>query len=99
MKEKKHDKRIRAGNLVRLLSGTYVTDTNAIWFDRYGQRHVGRELYLATGELGLVLETGQETEKIFGRQQKYCMVLIEERKLKILGNYWGILERVKRESE
>ena len=99
MKEKKHDKHIRAGNLVRLLSGTYVTDTNAIWFDRYGQRHVGRELYLATGEIGLVVEIGRGTEPVFGRPQNYCMLLIEERKLKIAGNYWGILERVKRDSE
>lgn len=99
MREKKHSKRIRAGNLVRLLSGHYTTDPNAIWFDRWGQRQVGREIYLGKGEIGLVLEIGEQGDPYFGRPQKFCVVLFEERRLRFVGDYWYYFERVKRENE
>lgn len=99
MREKKHSKRIRPGNLVRVLSPSYVMDPNVIWYDRYGVRHNGREVHIPKGELGLVLEIGEEPGGMFGRPQKYCVILFEDRKLKFIGAYWYNLERVKRAGE
>ena len=93
MKEKKHPKHIRAGNLVRFTSGLYVTDSNAIWIDRYGQRHVGRDILLAKGDVALVLETGLHV--MSKTKSEYCIILFEDRKLKIDGAYWFKFEKIK----
>jgi len=90
---KKHTKHIRAGNLVRFTSGHYVIDSNATWNDRYGRRHVGREIYLAKGDVALVLETGFN---VIGKSKReYCIILLEDRKLKIDGAYWFSFEKIK----
>lgn len=97
MREKKHSKHIRAGNLVCVIrDGCRTFDASVTWIDSCGVRHKGQNAYIARGTIGLVLATGKKTDSITGGT---CTILTEERKLEIVGNYWIYFEVIKREKE
>lgn len=96
MREKKHIKHIRAGNLVRVITNDWIGfDHSVIITSRYGERLTGEEVRLVKGDIGLVLETG--ISSISGRGT--CVILFGERKLNGVGDFWHDFERVKRDGE